>query len=138
MIKNLSIFSILLGVAFMTIAHPQFSLAHSGHKKEAPVVIEPEVTGPTDSIYAIDKSDSAESLSLPEAKDLFGRVDTVMPDMSGMTGMTHEGHHEEMPKVVHAKREWNSSEKSGYGVAWGLTLLSAGLFAFLVRKPSGK
>ncbi|PIQ99220.1 MAG: hypothetical protein COV66_15240 [Nitrospinae bacterium CG11_big_fil_rev_8_21_14_0_20_45_15] len=137
MIKTPPIFSILCGLVFMTIASPQFSLAHSGHKKEAPVVMEPEATDPTDSIYTIDKPDHAESLSLPGAKDLFGREDMIMPDMPGMTGMSHEGH-EAMPKVVHAKREWNSSDRSGYGVAWGMTLLSAGLFAFLVRKPSGK
>jgi len=136
MIKTPAMISFLCGFAFITLANPQFSLAHSGHKKETPVVIEPEPTGPSDSIYSIDKPGDPESLSLPNG--LFGREDVIVPDMKDMAGMTHEGHHEDMPTVVHAKREWNSSDRKGYGLAWGMTLLSAGLFAFLVRKPSGK
>ncbi len=123
---------LLFGIVFFFTASTQLGLAHSGHKKEAPVA-EPEPTGPTDSIYAIDSPATDElGLSLPGGKDLFGPNDT-MPEMGEMNH--DEGQHGDKPMIEHAKREWNSSERSGYGAAWGLTILSAAIFGFLIRKP---
>jgi len=131
----------LLLIVFFTALTPNSSFAHSGHKKDP--VADVEVGGPSDSIYAVgnESPESDAGLSLPGERDLFGNPPSI-PGLEMTDPLEHSkhsdkshdsGHHEE-PMVVHAKREWNSSDKSGYGFAWSLTLLTAGAFSFLVFK----
>ncbi len=144
--------TILTLVTFLLVA-PSTSFAHGGGHSEEKTSSAPaeEVTPLNDSIYAVNDGNEME-LSAPgndpmdspfSSTDILGNKDPLADmDMGGGEFMKHspesgsaekkQGQHEmHKQHVEKATHEWVSPHAKGYGVAVGITIISALAFAGL-------
>ncbi|QPJ66289.1 MAG: hypothetical protein G3M78_13150 [Candidatus Nitrohelix vancouverensis] len=121
---------------------PGIALAHGGEKHEEHAE-EASVSGPTDSMYAVEEAAPALDGGLGLSSPLSRSNDLFADDLPSMApheehGDSHTMEHSTHTEIELAKREWNSSSRKGYGLAVGLTLLTIGAFAFLSIKRPGE